>query len=159
MKRCFERALFVSLMLAAGCAAGRAAHREFAIVTPDGRGLPPGSGTATRGSSIFATRCAQCHSLYSTPRRIALIAGAGSLGGSSPQRTVASYWPYAPPLFSYIQRAMPLDAPGTLSNDEVYALCAYILASAGLVPPKTAVNRSILAHTRMPNRNGFELQR
>lgn len=85
----------------------------------------------------------------------ALIGGRGSLASDAPKKTVESYWPYATTLFDYIRRAMPFDAPGSLGDDDVYALAAYILGEAGIVGKKAVLNANSLARIHMPNRDGF----
>jgi cytochrome c len=70
-------------------------------------------------------------------------------------RTVGSYWPYAPTLFDYIRRAMPQNAPQSLSNDDVYAVSAYVLSLNGIVPADATLDAKSLAAVRMPNRDGF----
>ncbi len=88
-----------------------------------------------------------------------MIGGRGTLVNADPTKapvkTVESYWPYATTLFDYIKRAMPMTAPGSLSNDDVYALCAYILAEARIVPAGATLDATSLAAVRMPNRDGF----
>ena len=88
-----------------------------------------------------------------------LIGGRGSLAGNDPAKapikTVESYWPYATTLFDYIKRAMPLTAPGSLSNDDVYALSAYILQMAGIVSGDAVLDQKTLGAIKMPNRDGF----
>jgi cytochrome c len=126
---------------------------------PDGRGLPPGSGSYAQGQEVFATNCAACHG--EDLAGIAelggdkLIGGRGSLASGQPVKTVESYWPYATTLFDYVKRAMPLPAPGSLSDDEVYAVAAYILGQAGIVGQDQVMNATTLAAVQMPNRDGF----
>ncbi len=128
-------------------------------ITPNGGGLPPGEGTHGRGAEVYAERCAVCHGETMEGVKemggAALIGGRGSLASEAPKKTVESYWPYATTLFDYIRRAMPFDAPGSLSDHEVYALAAYILGEAGIVGKKAVLNANSLARVRMPNRNGF----
>jgi mono/diheme cytochrome c family protein len=125
-------------------------------VAPDGRGLPPGSGDVKTGARVFAQKCAACHGaqgegLIGDP----LVGGAGTLRSAAPKRTVGSYWPYATTLFDYIRRAMPYNAPQSLSADEVYALSAWILNRNGIVPDNAKLDARTLAAVRMPNRDGF----
>ena len=84
-----------------------------------------------------------------------LVGGQGTLASANPQRTVGSYWPYATTLFDYIRRAMPYNAPQSLSADEVYALSAWILHQNGIVPDDTRLDARSLAAIRMPNRDGL----
>ena len=125
-------------------------------VAPDGRGLPNGSGDVATGGRIFAAKCAACHGAIGEGLiGDQLIGGAGTLATANPKRTVGSYWPYATTLFDYIRRAMPYNAPQSLSADEVYALSAWILNRNGIVPDDARLDAHSLAAIRMPNRDGF----
>jgi len=122
----------------------------------DGSGLPPGSGTVSHGHDIFAQQCAACHGDKGEGAvGDRLVGGQGTLATAKPVRTVGSYWPYAPTLFDYIRRAMPQNAPQSLSNDDVYAVSAYILSMNGIVPADATLDAKSLAAIRMPNRDGF----
>jgi len=125
-------------------------------VRPDGRGLPAGQGSVARGRSIFAERCAACHGEkgLGTPAD-RLVGGFGTLATSKPVRTVGSYWPYATTLFDYVRRAMPFDAPQSLTTDQVYAVVAYVLSLNRLVPEQAVIDAHSLPNVRMPNRDGF----
>ena len=125
-------------------------------IAPDGQGLPPGSGTAVKGEEIYLEKCAVCHGFdgVGTPAD-ALAGGQGTLASPKAPKTVGSYWPYAPIIFDYTRRAMPLNTPQTLTNDEVYALTAYILKLNGLVGDKAVMNAKSLPRVKMPNRDGF----
>ena len=125
-------------------------------ILPDGTGLPIGSGTAEQGAHIFSIKCAGCHG----PEGIGasaepLVGEVGTLASDYPEKTVNSYWPYATTLFDYIRRSMPIDAPFSLTSDEVYALCAYILGQDGIIPANIDLNNENLPQVTMPNRNGF----
>jgi cytochrome c len=125
-------------------------------VAPDGRGLPAGSGDVATGAHIFAAKCAACHGANGEGGvGDRLIGGRGTLASDKPVRTVGSYWPYATTLFDYIRRAMPYNAPQSLSADEVYALSAWILNRNGIVPDDARLDAQSLAAIRMPNRDGF----
>lgn len=125
-------------------------------VAPDGRGLPAGSGDVATGGRIFAAKCAVCHGAKGEGSiGDPLVGGQGTLTRANPQRTVGSYWPYATTLFDYIRRAMPYNAPQSLSADDVYALSAWILNRNGLVPDDARLDAGSLATVRMPNRDGF----
>lgn len=125
-------------------------------VLPDGTGLPMGSGTAKRGEQVFADTCAACHGDKGEGGIGGrLFGGIGTLASDKPVKTVGSYWPYATTLFDYVRRAMPYSAPGTLSDDEVYAVSAYILSLNGIVGPDDVLDRTSLPKVQMPNRAGF----
>jgi mono/diheme cytochrome c family protein len=128
-------------------------------VGPDGRGLPPGSGTYEQGKELYAAQCAACHGEHLEGIAKAggdkLIGGRGSLTSGKPVKTVESYWPYATTLFDYVRRAMPLPAPGSLSDDQVYALTAFILAEAKVIGKDQAMDAHTLPKVEMPNRDGF----
>ncbi len=122
----------------------------------DGRGLPPGSGTVSQGREVFAQQCAACHGDKGQGGvGDKLVGGQGTLGTANPVRTVGSYWPYAPTLFDYIRRAMPQNAPQSLSSDDVYAVSAYILNLNGVLPDDAKLDAKTLAAVRMPNRDHF----
>jgi len=125
-------------------------------VFADGRNLPAGSGTVTQGASLYAQQCASCHGAKGEGASgDKLVGGAGTLASSKPVKTIGSYWPYAPTLFDYIRRAMPLTAPQSLSNEQVYAVTAYLLHLNGLVAQDARLDAKSLAAIRMPNRDGF----
>ncbi len=132
---------------------------EFAI-PPDGAGLPAGQGSVSQGEAVYASQCAVCHGdkLQGTKAigAPALIGGRGTIT-SKPLRTVESYWPFATTLFDYLKRAMPMNAPGSLTNDQVYAVTGYILARANIVPNQMVLDAKTLPLVQMPNRNGFIL--
>jgi len=125
-------------------------------VGPEGKELPPGRGTAREGASIFAQRCAACHGATGTEGpNDRLVGGQGTLAGDRPVRTVGSYWPYATTVWDYVNRAMPLNNPGSLTPNEVYALTAFILFRNGIVQETEVIDRGSLPKVRMPNRDGF----
>ncbi len=122
----------------------------------DGSNLPPGNGSVERGRTVFSEQCAACHG-DSGQGGVGdrLVGGQGTLASPKPIRTVGSYWPYAPTLFDYIRRAMPQNAPQSLSNQDVYAVSAYILSLNGFVPANAVLDAKSLAAIKMPNRDGF----
>jgi S-disulfanyl-L-cysteine oxidoreductase SoxD len=125
-------------------------------VLSDGAGLPKGSGTAARGKEVYQQNCEICHGPNGeggTKNR--LVGGEGTLATDSPIKTVGSYWPYATTVFDYIRRAMPYPAPGTLSNDDTYALVAYLLSLNGILLSDGRLDQDTLAKIKMPNRDGF----
>jgi S-disulfanyl-L-cysteine oxidoreductase SoxD len=122
----------------------------------DGSGLPPGSGSVAHGRDVFAQQCAACHGEKGEGGvGDRLVGGQGTLATPNPVRTVGSYWPYASTLFDYIRRAMPQNAPGSLSNDDTYAVSAYILNLNGLVPDGATLDAKSLPAVKMPNRKMF----
>ena len=125
-------------------------------ILPDGTGLPPGSGTPADGARIFAAKCSVCHGENGKGGLAAAIAGGGPLtGGIETTKTIANFWPYATTLFDFTRRAMPWPRPRTLTNDEVYALTAYMLSLNKIVGDNDVLNAQTLPKVRMPNRDGF----
>src|SRR5260221_6188979 len=125
-------------------------------VDRDGNNLPPGSSTVSHGREVFDQQCAACHSAKGEGGiGDQLVGGQGTLATPKPVRTVGSYWPYAPTLFDYIRRAMPRNAPQSLSSEDVYAVSAYILNLNGLIPNDATLNAKTLSATKMPNRSMF----
>lgn len=134
-------------------------------IPADGRGLPPGKGNYATGKQVYDRACAACHGanlegvakIPNMPSGAALrlIGGRGTLTERRPVLTVESYWPYATTLFDYIRRAMPFNAPGSLTADEVYALCVFILAEAKIVDKTAVLDAATLPKVQMPNRDGF----
>ena len=130
-------------------------------ITPDGGNLPAGSGTAAQGKVVYEARCASCHGAAGQGGEglaDPLVGGTGSLTSKAPLKTVGSYWPYATTLFDYTRRAMPLDAPLSLSDDEVYAVSAYLLALNGIIEFDAVMTEQTLPQVEMPNREGFVSQ-
>ena len=125
-------------------------------ISPDGAGLPPGHGDVAKGQSIFAEKCASCHGPHGEGKPMdQLVGGIGTLSDKKPRKTVGSFWPYATTLFDFVRRAMPLNAPQSLTPDEVYAVSAYILFLNGIVPQDATLDAGTLAKVKMPNRDGF----
>jgi cytochrome c len=125
-------------------------------IPPDGSGLPPGSGSAAEGEAVYNAKCAGCHGVEEIKGPAdPLVGGIGSLASMKPVKTVGSYWPYATTLFDYIRRAMPFNAPQSLSNDEVYAVSAYILSLNNIIDPEMRMDAKTLPQVKMPNRDGF----
>ena len=121
-----------------------------------GNNLPPGSGSVSRGHEIFDQQCSACHGAKGEGGiGDQLAGGQGTLASKKPIRTVGSYWPYAPTLFDYIRRAMPQNAPQSLSNEDVYAVSAYILNLNGLLAADATLDARTLAAIKMPNRSMF----
>ena len=130
-------------------------------IMPDGRGLPPGSGTVDEGARLYAANCAVCHG----PEGIG--GPEGSLVGRVPddafdfgdglraERTIGSYWPWATTVFDYVRRAMPWDRPGSLSDDEVYALTAWLLYRNEIIAADVVLDAETLPRVVMPSRDRF----
>lgn len=155
------RLVAISVQLVSAQTPGRPATeaevRAYGVtVAPDGKGLPQGSGTAVEGKLIFAARCAKCHGDkgqgdVGPP----LVGGQGTLATPKPLKTVGSFWPYAPPVWDYVHRAMPFDQAGTLKTDEAYSAVAYVLFLNGIVTERQVMDSKTLGKVRMPNRDGF----
>lgn len=125
-------------------------------VRPDGTGLPQGSGTVAHGKQVYQDNCEVCHGANGEGGiKDRLVGGEGGLATSKPLKTVGSYWPYATTLFDYVRRAMPYPIPGTLSNDDTYAVSAYILSLNGILPADGTADQDTLPKIKMPNRDGF----
>lgn len=125
-------------------------------VFPDGTGLPAGRGTVATGQALYEARCASCHGARGAGGSAEELAGgANGLRGEPPDKTIGTYWPYATTLFDYIRRAMPPEAPYSLSDDDAYALTAYLLALNGIIGTGEMLDAAGLARLRMPNRDGF----
>jgi mono/diheme cytochrome c family protein len=125
-------------------------------VRPDGQGLPDGSGTVAHGKEVYQQNCEVCHGANGVGGIYDRLAGGqGTLATDRPIKTIGSYWPYATTLFDYIHRAMPFPAPGSLSNDDTYAVVAYLLSLNGILPTDGKVDRQTLPKIAMPNRDGF----
>jgi mono/diheme cytochrome c family protein len=130
-------------------------------IGPDGAGLPPGRGTSADGAPIYAARCAGCHGKTGKEGPNDVLVG--RLPGDAfpfardprAPKTIGSYWPYATTVFDYIRRAMPPDAPGSLKDEEVYALVAYLLVQNELVPADAVIDAASLPKVKMPARDHF----
>lgn len=125
-------------------------------VAPDGTGLPPGQGSVREGELIFAQKCASCHGDHGEGKPMDRLAGgSGTIKSAAPVKTVGSYWPYATTLFDFVRRAMPFNAPQSLSPNEVYAVSAYVLFLNQLAPDDAILDARSLPRVAMPNRNAF----
>ncbi len=120
-------------------------------VLPDGRGLPPGGGTALEGEALYQGFCAACHGATGVEGPITPPVGPNEIW----PKPAGRHWPYATTLFDYIRRAMPFNAPKSLTDEEVYAITAYILHRNGLIPEDAEMNGQTLPQVQMPKRDGF----
>jgi S-disulfanyl-L-cysteine oxidoreductase SoxD len=125
-------------------------------IEPDGTGLPAGSGTVAEGETVYRQKCQACHGDNGMGQpNDRLAGGQGTLTSAAPVRTIGSYWPYATTLFDYVRRAMPFVQPQSLTNDEVYAVTAYLLHLNGIVAADATMDARTLPRVVMPNRDGF----
>jgi len=171
--RCFN--LFVPVLALAACVAalaqtptynlGRTPSAEEIrawdlVIGPEGKELPPGSGSAKEGAKIYEQKCPQCHGptgaetgpgLFHRP----LVGGKGTLNTLRPVLTIGSFWPFATTIWSFINRTMPPGEEGSLSADEVYALTAFLLYRNGIIQESDVMDAKSLPMIQMPNRNGF----
>ena len=141
-------------------------------VTPDGHGLSAGSGTPAQGAEVFAAKCAACHGpggegqvgappagVPPAPKLIGRDPRDGFPFGQDPKlvKTVGNYWPYATTVFDYVRRTMPLTAPGSLTNNEVYAVVAFLLAQNEIIDKNAMLDSASLVAVKMPARDKFVL--
>lgn len=165
----FSSVLALGLALASGAAAQQRhgighpiADRQIApwdidVRGDDGKGLPPGRGTVAQGEKLYIEQCASCHGEFGegNGRWPELMGGKGTLKSEDPRKTIGSYWPYAPSVFDYVRRTMPFTSPQSLSNDETYAIVAYLLNINDLLPADATLDAKTLGAIKMPNRDGF----
>jgi mono/diheme cytochrome c family protein len=130
---------------------------DIDIRSSDGTGLPAGRGSVAEGKVLYAARCVSCHGedAKGGPMYGTMVGGIGSFATNTRVLTPGSMYPYAPILFDYIRRTMPMNAPQSLTNDQVYALSAYILNLNGLIPENAVMDARSLPKVMMPNRDGF----
>jgi S-disulfanyl-L-cysteine oxidoreductase SoxD len=164
---CARAAIAAALAFHAGAAAAADAPRlgqpispaeaaQWDIsIGPDGVGLPAGSGTPAQGAVVYAQKCAACHGDKGEGGTNNRLVGGQITGGGPVVKTVGSYWPYATTLFDFTRRAMPWTAPKSLSDNEVYAVTAYILRLNGIIGDNDVIDAKTLPQVKMPNRDGF----
>jgi S-disulfanyl-L-cysteine oxidoreductase SoxD len=125
-------------------------------ILPDGTGLPPGSGTPAQGARVYAEKgCAACHGENASGGSNVALVGKPPLDRIEARKTIANFWANATTLFDSMRRSMPWPQPQTLSNDEVYALTAYILALNNIIGETEVMNAQTLPKVKMPNRDNF----
>lgn len=127
-------------------------------VRPDGQGLPDGQGTAIEGEEVFNDQCAYCHGDFGegVDRWPQLVGGFDTLTADRPVKTVGSYWPYASTIFDYVHRAMPFGNAQSLTDDEVYAITAYLLYMNDVIDDDEFVlSKANFGDIEMPNVDGF----
>lgn len=122
-------------------------------ITPDDNGLPPGSGNVTSGRDVYQIKCASCHGINGTEGPAASLVGV--MGDTTKAKTIGNYWPYSTTLFDYIRRAMPYNMPGSLTDNEVYSLTAYLLFLNKIIDTATAMNAVSLPKVKMPAQKLF----
>ncbi|MEJ1161987.1 c-type cytochrome [Prosthecomicrobium sp. N25] len=169
MSRFRSAAVAATLVLLAGTGAeagklglGREALPEEVAawdidVRPDGQGLPPGRGSVRQGEAIFLEKCAICHGEFGegAGRWPVLAGGQGTLKGASPEKTIGSFWPFASTVFDYIRRAMPFGQAQSLTDDEVYALTAFLLSMNDVVKDDFVLSRETFRSVKLPNEGAF----
>ena len=127
-------------------------------IPPDGTGLPLGRGTPAQGAVVYEQKCQNCHGEKGAGQpNDRLVGGHGTLASKTPVRTVGSYWPYATTVFDYVRRAMPYTQAHSLSDDEVYAVTAYLLHLNGIIGEADVMDAQTLPKVKMPNRDNFIL--
>jgi S-disulfanyl-L-cysteine oxidoreductase SoxD len=125
-------------------------------VFPDGTGLPAGSGTVAQGKKVYQQYCQSCHGVDGIGDSAEELAGAQhGLTDNPPDKTIGTYWQYSTTLFDFTRRAMPLNAPGVLNNEQVYSVTAYLLYLNHLIKEAEVMNAQTLPKVKMPNRDGF----
>jgi cytochrome c len=162
-------AAIAPLALAAGMALAESPHLGKPIdpadlaawdinVLPDGSNLPPGSGKAAEGAKIFAEKCVACHGENGQGGVAARLIGGPPKATLDGGKGIANYYPYATTVFDFIRRSMPWNAPRTLTDHEVYALTAYLLAANKLIGEDDEINATTLPKVKMPNRDNFVIR-
>ncbi|MGE5164808.1 MAG: c-type cytochrome [Sphingobacteriales bacterium] len=126
-------------------------------VRPDGQGAPPGRGSVAEGEKVYMDKCAACHGEFgeSAGRWPQIAQGKGTLASNDPVKTVGSYFPYLSSVVDYIRRAMPFGDAESLTNDELYAVVAYVLNLNDIVDDKFVLSKETWAQVKMPNSGGF----
>jgi len=170
MSKCLKAAIVVVAL--AGAATALAAERKLGIgrgatpaeiagwdidVRPDGQGLPPGAGSVKAGEAVYMGKCAACHGEFgeSAGRWPQVAGGQGSLASHDPVKTIGSYFAHLSTVFDYVRHAMPFGDAQSLTDDELYAVVAYMLFLNDIVDEKFVLSRETFGSVRMPNAGGF----
>jgi cytochrome c len=125
-------------------------------ILPDGSNLPPGSGTVAQGAKLFVDKgCIACHGEGGKGGPNAAMATDDKLDHIDANKTIANFWGYSTTVFDFIRRAMPYPQPRTLSNEEVYALTAYVLHLNKLIGENEVMSAETLPRVKMPNKDNF----
>jgi len=127
-------------------------------IRPDGKGLPAGDGDATKGATIYALKCAPCHGVDGKEIpgiKLPAPALVSDTAAKSKPKTIGNYWPYATTLFDYVRRAMPYNLPGSLTDNEVYSVTAYLLSANKIIQPGAVLNAQSLPKIIMPAKKLF----
>jgi mono/diheme cytochrome c family protein len=166
MRRLAALAASLALTLAAGAAAAEGPGLGKPVspsdleawdifVLPDGTGLPPGSGTAAQGAPIYQQKCAACHGENGEGGIAGQVIGGPPRATLDGGKTIANFYPYATTIFDFIRRAMPYTQPRSLTDQEVYALTAFLLARNKIIGENDVMDARTLPKVNMPNRDGF----
>ena len=168
MSKCLNAALVILALAGTAFAAERkldigrvATPQEIAgwdiDVRPDGQGLPPGAGAVKAGEAVYMAKCAACHGEFgeSAGRWPQVAGGAGSLKSDDPVKTVGSYFAHLSTVFDYVRHAMPFGDAQSLTNDELYAVVAYMLFLNDIVDEKFVLSKETFGKVKMPNAGGF----
>ena len=128
-------------------------------IRPDGKGLPAGAGVPATGKAIYAVKCAACHGIEGRAVEGVQLPGpvlvSDTIFKGRKSNTIGNYWPYATTVFDYIRRTMPYNAPGSLTDNEVYALTAYLLSANGIIREDMVLNAKNLPQIVMPAQKYF----
>jgi cytochrome c len=124
-------------------------------ILPDGAGLPPGQGTAAEGAPIYKQKCAACHGANGEGGIAGQLIGGPPRATLDGGKTIANFYPYATTIFDFVRRAMPYGQPRSLTDQEVYALTAFLLARNKLIGEADVMNAQTLPKVKMPNRDNF----
>jgi cytochrome c len=172
MSRFLKGAGLAALVLVTAAVSVQAAGKKYGVgreataeeiagwdidIRPDGHGLPVGKGTAKQGEELYVERCASCHGEFgeSAGRWPMLAGGAGTMTSEDPVKTVGSYWPNASTLIDYLRRAMPYGNAQSLTNDELYAITAYVLYLNDIIKDDFELNEKTFTSVKLPNEPNF----